>query len=94
MQLTDPQNNMDLKSKWQIDNELGFAQTMVAIAQLATDNTTKEILKLSGLEQKANFYLEHLTIDMTDSHLDLLPAILWSYSVLGWNPQPDFKQKA
>lgn len=45
----------------------------------------KEILELSGLEHKASAYLTDFLVDLNDSHVEILPSILWSFATLNWN---------
>jgi hypothetical protein len=73
------QKSRDRAEPWHVSNELGFSQALVGIGQLATHQTSWELLVLSGLEEKSNKLLEDLAIDLNQSHTEILPGILWAY---------------
>jgi hypothetical protein len=84
----------DVKESWHVANELSFSQCLLAIAQLATHETMKEIISLAGVEHKVITYLRDLRIELNDSHCEILPAILWSLTVLNWEIPEDFLSEA
>jgi len=97
--LYDLQFNLFDKSKkqknalpWETKSEKQFLSTLQAVTYLMGSNF-ELLMKLHSepeLVQSINFIVEHLGSDLSQSHVNLLPSLLWSLqslSILDLSPE-------
>ncbi len=63
----------------QMKDEYHLVQSLVALAQIATDAANLQLVELSELQGKVTSIVHSLGTELTDSHVYLLPAILSSF---------------
>lgn len=63
----------------QLKDEYHLVQSLVSLAQIATDAANLQLVELSGLRGKVTSIVDSLGTELTDSHVNLLPAILSSF---------------
>ena len=79
---------------WHVKDDFAFVQCLVSIAQVATNESSIELLELTKLQSKINKVVSDLGAELNDSYAQLLPAIICSYDQLGWTIPPRFIENA
>ncbi|CDW74365.1 UNKNOWN [Stylonychia lemnae] len=75
--INEPQNFYE-KSGFNIASEFSFVQTLQALTYLDLDKVKNSMIILQFLD----FYAKSLEIEMTETHINLVPSTLWSLMAL------------